>query len=47
MTWKVTYKAKADGEWRTMYRVLQANSKEDAIKKMDLWPPLILNVELV
>jgi hypothetical protein len=47
MTWKVTYMSKVDGEWRTMYRVLQANSKEDAIKKMDLWPPLILNVQLV
>ena len=46
-TFKVTYKSKADGEWRIMYRVLQANTKEDAIKKMDLWPPLILNVELV
>jgi autonomous glycyl radical cofactor GrcA len=47
MTWKVTYKSKVDGEWRIMYRVLQANSKEDAIKKMDLWPDLILKVELV
>jgi len=46
-TFKVTYKSKVDGEWRIMYRVLQANSKEDAIKKMDLWPDLILKVELV
>jgi hypothetical protein len=46
-TFKVTYKSKADGEWRIMYRVLQANSTEDAIKRMDLWPPLILNVEIV
>jgi hypothetical protein len=46
-TFKVTYKSKVDGDWRIMYRVLQANSKEDAIKKMDLWEPLILNVELV
>lgn len=46
-TFKVTYKSKVDSEWRIMYRVLQANSTEDAIKKMDLWPPLILNVELV
>jgi hypothetical protein len=47
MTWKVTYRAKADGKWRIMYRVLQANSKEDAIKKMDLWEPLIIQVEKV
>jgi len=46
-TFKVTYKSKVDGEWRIMFRVLQANSKEDAIKKMDLWPDLILKVELV
>jgi hypothetical protein len=47
MTWKVTYRAKADGKWRIMYRVLQANSKEDAIKKMDMWEPLIIQVEKV
>ena len=47
MTWKVTYRAKADGQWRIMYRVLQANSKEDAIKKMDMWEPLIIQVEKV
>jgi hypothetical protein len=47
MTWKVTYRAKADGKWRIMYRVLQANSKEDAIKKMDLWEPLIISVDKV
>ena len=47
MTWKVTYRAKADGKWKIMYRVLQANSKEDAIKKMDMWEPLIIQVEKV
>lgn len=47
MTWKVTYRAKADGKWRIMYRVLQANSKEDAIKKMDMWEPLIISVDKV
>jgi hypothetical protein len=47
MTWKVTYRAKADGKWRIMYRVLQANSKEDAIKKMDMWEPLIIQVDKV
>lgn len=46
-TFKVTYKSKVDGDWRIMYRVLQANSREDAIKRMDLWPTLILNLELV
>lgn len=45
-TFKVTYKSKVDGKWRIMYRVFQANSTEDAIKRMDLWPPLILKVEL-
>jgi hypothetical protein len=47
MTWKVTYKAKANGKWRIMYRVLQADSKEQAIIKMDLWRPLILSIDLV
>jgi hypothetical protein len=46
-TYKVTYKNKIDGQWRIIYRVFQACSKEDAIKRMDLWPPLILKVELV
>jgi len=47
MTFKVTYRSKVDGKWRTMYRVLQANSQEDARRKMDLWHPLILKVEKV
>jgi hypothetical protein len=47
MTWKVTYRAKADGKWRIMYRVLQANTQEDARRKMDLWDPLIIKVERV
>lgn len=46
-TWKVTYKFKDQFSWKTGYRILQANSKEDAIKRMDMWPPLIKKVELI
>ena len=46
-TWKVTFKFKDQFSWKTGYRILQANSKEDAIKRMDMWPPLIKKVELV
>jgi hypothetical protein len=42
---KVTYKFKIKSGWQIGYRCIQANSKEDAIKKMDMWPPLILKVE--
>lgn len=44
---KVTYRFKDMYGWKTGCRYLQANSKEDAIKKMDMWPPLIKKVELV
>ena len=41
---KVTYKIK-DGKWKIVNKIIQANSPEDAIRKMDMWPPLILKVE--
>lgn len=47
MTFKVTYRCFDLGKWRTAYRIIQANSKEDAIKKMDLWEDLIKKVERV
>jgi len=43
---KVTYKVK-DVKWTIQQRIIQANSPEDAIKKMDMWPPLILKVEKI
>lgn len=47
MTFKITYRCFDNGKWRKAFRVLQANSKEDAIKKMDLWSKLIEKVERV
>lgn len=46
-TFKITYKFKlhSKAKWQDAYRVLQANSREDAIKKADMWPPLIKAVE--
>jgi len=41
---KVTYKVK-DVKWIIQERTIQANSPEDAIKKMDIWPELIIKVE--
>jgi len=46
-TWKITYRFKDKFSWKTGYRIMQANSKEDAIRKMDLWLPLIKKVELI
>jgi hypothetical protein len=28
-------------------KIIQANSPEDAIRRMDMWPPLIIKVELI
>jgi hypothetical protein len=44
---KVTYRFKDMYGWKTGYKTLQANSKEDAIRKMDMWEPLIKKVELI
>lgn len=46
MRWKVTYKGYAHKTWIEMYKIVTANSKEDAIKKADLWEGIILKVEL-
>ena len=43
---RVTYKVK-DGKWTIQHKTIQANSPEDAIKKMDMWPPLIIKVEKI
>ena len=43
---KVTYKVK-DVRWTIQQKTIQANSPEDAINKMDMWPPLILKVEKI
>jgi hypothetical protein len=42
--YRVTYKVK-DGRWIKMVRIIEANSPEDAIRRMDMWPPLILKIE--
>jgi hypothetical protein len=44
--YRVTYKVK-DGRWIKMVRIIEANSPEDAIRRMDMWPPLILKVEKI
>ncbi len=43
---RVTYKVK-DFKWTIQQRIIQANSPEDAIKRMDMWPPLIIKVEKI
>jgi hypothetical protein len=43
---KVIYKVK-DVKWIIQERIIQANSPEDAIKRMDMWPPLIIKVEKI
>lgn len=45
--YKITYKLNDGIKWRIAYRTLKANSPEDAIKKMDMYPPLIINVSLI
>ena len=46
-TFKITYKFKLNSKskWQDAYIVMQANSREDAIKKADMWPPLIKAVQ--
>lgn len=46
-TFKITYKFKNEFGWQIGYRVLQANSKEDAVKKADMYEPLIIKIEKV
>ena len=40
----ITYKIK-DGKWKLVSKTIQANSPEDAVKKMDIWPELIIKIE--
>jgi hypothetical protein len=44
--YRVTYKVK-DGRWIKMVRIIEALSPEDAIRRMDMWPALILKVEQI
>ncbi len=44
---KVTYKFKDRFGWKTGFKLLQANSIEDANKKADIWEKLILNTKMV
>ncbi len=44
---KVIYKGYAHKAWTEMYKIVTANSKEDAIKKADLWEGIILKVEMI
>lgn len=46
-TWKITYRFNNQFGWQIGYKLLQANSREDAIKKADIWEKLILKVEIV
>jgi hypothetical protein len=43
---RVTFKVK-DVKWKLVSKTIQANSPEDAIKKMDMWLPLIIKVEKI
>jgi len=44
---KVIYKGYAHKTWTEMYKIVTAVSKEDAIKKADLWEGIILKVEMI
>lgn len=43
--WKITYRFKDQFGWKIGYMIIHADSKEEAIRKADKWPPLILNVD--
>jgi hypothetical protein len=47
MMWKVTYKFKGPSGWQLGYKILKANSPEDAIRLADMWPQLIKKVERI
>jgi hypothetical protein len=45
--YKITYRFNDGNKWIIAFRTLKANSPEDAIKKMDMYPPLIIDVSLI
>lgn len=46
-TFKITYKFKDRFGWKIGYRLLQANSVEDANKKIDIYEKLIIKTEMI
>lgn len=44
---EIRYKYNDGVKWCIASRIVFANSPEDAVKKMDLFPELIINVELL
>jgi hypothetical protein len=45
--YRVTFKAKGHGRWIRQSLIVEASSREDAIRKADRWPELILKVERI
>lgn len=45
MKWLITYKAFENKKWSKFKKIVVADSKQQAITKADLWPPLIIKVE--
>ena len=45
--YKITYRFNDGHKWRIAYRTIKANSPEDAVKRMDIFPGLIKKVELI
>lgn len=45
MTYQVECKAKVRGRWIREKILVKADSREEAIRKADRWPPLILSVK--
>ena len=43
--YRVTFKAKDHGRWIRQSVIVEAYSREEAIRKADRWPKLIVKVE--
>jgi hypothetical protein len=44
---KVTYKFKDRFSWKVGFKLLQANSIEDANRKADIWQKLIIKTDIL
>ena len=45
MMYRVTFRAKDRGRWILQEVIVEADSRDEAIRKADRWPELIVKVE--
>lgn len=45
--YRVIFRAKDQGRWISQSVIVEADSREEAIRKADRWPKLIIKVERI